>query len=698
MAEKKAPEVATPDGYEDHDEFLKEARERFQEAVDFDRENRDAGLEDAKFAAGEQWDEAARESRKGLPCLTINRLPQFIAQVVGDIRINRPSIRVRPAEDADKDLADVREGMIRAIERDCDAQGVYASAGQSQVTCGIGNFRVALKYAGEMAFERDICIDRIPDPFAVVWDPSSVEPTGRDAEWCFVYDDLPKKVFEARYPDATATDLVVPAGQSETWSKEGRVKVTEYWRVVDKPMTIALLEDGSVVPVEKVPEGIMPVQTRKSSRKYACMYLITGNAILDGPYELPIDRVPIMRVQGWEFNVQDKRVRFGLVRWAKDPQRLLNYWRSVAAQTLALAPKGKWLAHESVIPEDREDDFRAAATSADPLLIYGGNGASAPVYTPPPQMPAALLQEAALNSQDMKDVTGIQDASLGVKSNETSGKAILARERAGDVSTYIYHDNLVKAISEAGRVTNMLIPTVYDTARTIRIVGEDDSTKVQRINDPNNPNAVDINQGRYDVAVETGPSYSTKRVEAADSMMQFMQAVPAAGAVAPDLIAKAMDWPMADVLAERLKKTIPPQLLEGEEGQEPKQPSPAEQQAMQLQTAAAQAEVEEKIAQADKAKADAAKALFEAQKAELELAAMQAHAMNGDHTFGKAAEMDRQVQAKAAQAGQGAPPADAAQSQPQMQMEAPPPPQFEQGPPPPEPLATGADGQLNPFV
>ena len=306
-----------------------------------------------------------------------------------------------------------------------------------------------------------------------------------------------------------------------------------------------------------------------------------------------------------------------------------------------MAAKGKWLVHETAVDEDSEDDFRQAHNSSDPMLRW--KGGIRPEYTQPPAMPAALLQEAALNSQDMKDVTGLQDASLGVRSNETSGKAIMARQREGDVATYIYHDNLRAAIAEAGKVLNAMIPVCYDTPRTIRIVGEDDATKVQRVNDPNNPNSVDINQGRYDVSVETGPSYSTKRAEAADSLIQFMQAVPAAAAVASDLVAKAMDWPMADILAERLKKTIPPQILEGEDGQEPKQPNPAEMQAMEMQQEAAQAEVQTKIAQADKAKAEAREAFFDMQIKELELSAMQRHAMDGDFTFGKQAEMERQM-------------------------------------------------------
>jgi hypothetical protein len=636
MTETKVPKA--PEGYKDEAEFLDEARKRFQDAVDSDRENRDEGLEDARFAAGEQWDEDAKKAREGLPCLVINQLPQFIAQVVGDIRINRPAIRVRPAEDADQELAEVREGLIRAIERDCDAQGVYASAGQAQVTSGIGNFRVKLDYADEMSFERDIRIERIPDPFAVAWDPLSIEPTGKDARYCFVTEDMPRAQFEKAYPNATPSDLAVHQEDVEGWLSQDTVKVAEYWRVIDKPVEIVRLGTGEVVRADEAPEGAVITDRRQSSQRYACLYLITGNAVLDGPYELPISRVPIFRVQGWEINVGQKRVRFGLVRWAKDPQRLKNYWRSVAAQTIALAPKGKWLASTSAVPEDREDDFRMSAKSADPLLLYEPSG-QMPIYTPPPAVPTALLQEAAQNSQDMKDVTGLHDASLGIRSNETSGRAIMARQREGDVATYVYHDNLRAAIAEAGKVVNQLIPIVYDTPRTVRIVGEDEATKVLRVNDPSNPQSVDINRGRYDVAVEAGPSYSTRRVEAAESMMQFVQAVPGAAQVASDLIARAMDWPMADTIAERLKKTLPPQLLEGEDGEEPRQPSPQEMQAMELQQQVAQAEVIEKMASARKAEADADKARYEADKAELELVAMQGYAAEGDRTFGEADKM-----------------------------------------------------------
>lgn len=620
MADDIAPErkpAKIPDGYKDEAEFLAEARERFQQAVDFDRHNRDEALEDLKFLSGEQWDPDAKALRLGRPTLTINTLPVHVSQVVGDIRINKPAIRVRPAEDADKDLAEVREGLIRAIERDSDAPGVYVNAATNQVGCGIGNFRVGLKYATDDGFDRDITLSSIPNAFSVAWDPMATERTGRDAGYCFVDDLVPRKAYEKRYGTTLSSGLEIPLHDTNGWYTQDTVRVTEYWLMKETPVELALLENGVVVPVDQVPKGVTPVKTRKTTKRSACMYLITGQEILDGPFDLPIDRVPIIRVQGWEVNVGDRRVRWGLVRNARDPSRLRNYWRSISAEMLALAPKGKWLLHES--QDGEQDAFREAHTTDDTVLTWAGG--VKPEYIAPPTLNVAVLQESALNAQDIKDVTGQHDASLGAQSNETSGKAIMARQREGDVATFIYPDNLHAAISEGGRVMNQLIPTVYDTARTIRVVGEDEATKVQRINDPSHPENIDINQGRYDVSVEAGPSYSTKRVEAAESMMQFVQSVPMAGQVSGDLIAKAQDWPMADKIAERLKKAMGAVAQDGDEELTPEQQAEhqqqqqAAQQQQQIQAQQVQLQMAEQHAKVQKLQADAAKTMAEAQAA-----------------------------------------------------------------------------------
>src|SRR6185369_9556155 len=287
----------------------------------------------------------------------------------------------------------------------------------------------------------------------------------------------------------------------------------------EEPAEIGLLKDGSVQWITKENEPlVVPMlqansrgepMRRKTTRRSVCVYLITGHAILADPVEFQISRVPVIRVPGWEVHTGSKKVRWGLVRFARDPQKLKNYWRSVAAEKLALAPRQQWLIHEQ--EEGDQDIFRKAANSGDTVLSW--HGAVEPKRLDPPQMEAALLQEAALNQQDMKDVTGLHDASLGAKSNETSGRAILASQREGDVATHIYYDNLKGGIAQGGSVINEFIPAAYDTIREIRVLGADETQKVMRVNDPNakndrgEPAHIDLAQGRYDIVVETGPSF-----------------------------------------------------------------------------------------------------------------------------------------------------------------------------------------------
>jgi hypothetical protein len=674
--------------------FLQEARERFEDAAAADRDNRLAAEDDLDFFVGNQWDDTVKATRTGLgrPCLTINRLPQFVAQVVGDIRINKPAIKVRPAEDGDEDIANVRQGLIRAIEHDCGAADVYANAAQSQVACGIGNFRVVLDYASDEVFEQNIVIKAIPNPFSVVWDPLAFEPTGKDARYCFIVDEMSRKDFEAAWPDAQSSDLTV---DQAGWSTTDTVRVTEYWVMKETPALLAMTEGGRTVRAKKSGEGYtdeagMPVAVavsrrgeplvRKSKVRSACRYLITGNAVLEGPYELPISRLPVFRVQGWEVTVKSRRVRWGLVRFAKDPQRLMNYWRSVSAELLAMAPKAQWIAPGATV-EGREQDFRDAHRSGDPLLIYN-DSQQPPQRVDPPAFPAAVLQEAQLNAQDMKDVTGLHDASLGAQSNETSGRAILARDRQGDVATFIYPDNLKSTIAECGRVTNELIPLVYDTARTVRVLGEDESVNLQRINDPTDPEALDIANGRYDVVVDTGPSYTTRRVEAAETMMEFLRTFPQAAPFIGDLYVKAQDWPLGEEIGDRLKKMLPPQLQEPKEGeaQTPSDPAQIMQaKASELELQKAEAEVQKARADAVKAEAEAAQAEFEAERQSYGVAVLRNH---GPEIAARFAEMVKEPPLVPGHAG-------AAASQPQGIGPASAEPSGQAASPPPDAPATG---------
>lgn len=594
-------ESYVPEGFDTVVEFLKDMREEYELDIEYDLDNREQAIEDKKFSAGEQWDPVVLEHRKGLPCLVINSVPQFVAQLVGDWRESKQSVKVLPTQDEDQNIADVRSDLIRSIETTSRADRVYDNAFESAVQCGDGAFRVAVEYGTNDIFDQDIYVRPIDDALSVVWDRLSVDPTGRDARHCFVDDLIPTKDFERKWPDAKPDQLSrreYKLMAAEGWIEQQGVRVTEYWRMIERHRMLAMFEDGSVHMLDGDLEQLMQehghtLKTRLAPCTYAQMHLVTGYEILSGPYEYQLTRLPVIRMTGRVVNVAGKRIRYGLVRFMKDSVRLRNFWRSIAAEQLGYAPKAQWIAPESAVA-GREDDFRRAHLTRDPLLIYNDDAVTPPVRIEPPAPQMALHNEAEINAQDMKDVTGIHDASLGIQGNETSGKAINARQREGDVASITYYDNGNAAILEGGDVINQLISQIYDGTRIIRIIGQDEKMKFLAINDPSDPKSPDLSVGRYDVALSTGASYSTRRAEAAQSMMDAVQVWPQLLSVAGDLVAKAQDWPGADKLAERLEKTIPQQYLDP---QDRTQPDP---QMMQMQQAIMQLEHQAQLMKEDK--------------------------------------------------------------------------------------------------
>ncbi len=639
LTDAERGDTYVPEGFEDVAEFLQEAMDEFDMDAVFDQHNREAALDDLLFTSGDQWDSKVLKERQdqGRPCLTINTLPQFIGQVIGERIQNSSSIRVLPKHDGTKKAAEIRADLIRSIEVHSRAVDVYDKACENQITCGIANMRVDLDFTDDDVFDQDIFIKSINNPLAVIWDRMSVDKTGSDANHCFVIDLMTDAAFEDAFPGELPVESFGGTDfqhrlLTRGWRGHDFVRVVEYWRMIEVERELALFTDGSIRDVtdlepSEFPPGLVfdkdGPRMRKVMTKIAQMHLITGFAILEGPYETPLPRLPIVKVTGREVELNDERVRFGLVRFAKDPQRLKNYWRSVAAETLALAPKAGWIAPSHSI-EGREADFREAARSGDTLLIYNKNTPEPKPITPPP-VSQGVLFEAEQNTQDMKDVTGIHDASLGLKSNEVSGRAINARAQRGAIATIMYHKNLNASIQEVGRIVNAYIPLVYDAPRTVRVVGINEEDRLIRINDEFDPESIDIAKGRYDVLVTTGPNFATKREEASAAMLNAVNAFPQIMEIAGDLIFLAQDWPMAEQLADRFKKALPPGLQEEEETDDPAAQQNANDvqrlaieakasELAQLQTEAA-LELEQKTIDLQRAKAEAIEANAKARKA-----------------------------------------------------------------------------------
>ena len=579
------------------EDLLKEAREAFQDCESAGAENRAAALADLKFArlgGEEQWpSEIVRKRRQeARPCETINRMPAFIRQVVNDARQNKPSIKVHPVDSgADMATAKVLSELVRNIQASSDADVAYDTATDFAVSAGYGYWRVGIEYTHDDGFDKEIRIDRIGNPFGVYGDSRSTAADSSDWNVAFVVDTITKDELTARWPQAEAVGWDAYQGLNPPWRLNGDdVTYAEWWTREEVEKTLVKLSNGEIVTDDALEQmadivaaaGLQVIGQRQTKGWKVTQRLITGAQVLE-TVEWAGRWIPIVPVYGDEVNVEGKRYFRSLIRDAKGAQVMFNFMRSVAAETLADQPRAPYVGPEEAFQGVDAQKWATANREKWAYLSY--KGSVAPQRQPPPASALGAIQEALSAQDDMKSIMGLYDASLGQRSNETSGRAILARQREGDVSTFHFIDNVARAIRHTGRILLDLIPHVYTGERIIRVMGEDGTQSSVRLGQgapppdgmasmpPGQPPAgpippqqgaaaglpagveriYDLSAGKYDLTVEAGPSFTTRREEAAQQMMDLLQAFPAAAPLIGDLVAKNLDWPGADEIAERLK-------------------------------------------------------------------------------------------------------------------------------------------------
>ena len=581
--------------YQDADDF----DGRISEAVEFlrlvstaDSTNRSEALEDLKFAAGDQWPVETQNSRnlESRPCLTINKLDAYIRQVTNSQRQQRPRIKVHPTNtQADAKVAEIIEGITRHIEINSNADTAYDTAFDYAVRMGWGYWRVVTKFTREDSFDQEIYIDQIDNPFTVYFDPDSKLPDGSDAERCLITTMIPKAVFKTQYPDADDGGQFRATATGDSWAEwvsREDIRIAEFFYTERVKAKLVMLSDGTSTfkdelpsPEELASAGISIVEERESYKKIIKWCKLTAMQILE-ERTWPGRYIPVVPVYGVQYIVDDKRKKYGLVRYAKDPQRMYNYWRTSMTESVALAPKAKWLLAEGQ-DEGHENEWAQANIKSNPVLRYkqtdiDGRIAPAPTRLQPEPPPTGVMTAAAAISDDLQAVLGIFDPSQ-MPTGNISGKAINGQQQQVDLSNYHFYDNLTRSMRQTGKILLDLIPKIYDRERVMRIIGNDGRpdliTLNQQVQDEQGVAQIlnDVTVGEYDVVMDTGPGYNSKRIQAVEAMMPLLSAKPELFQIAGDLVFRNMDFPGADVIADRLaaanplaqiddKSPIPPQV------------------------------------------------------------------------------------------------------------------------------------------
>jgi len=590
--------------------ILELARKRYKSAMEADAKQREEALKDLQFIEGDQWPEDMKKKREAQkrPCLVLDRLNEKVAQVIGDIRQNKIGIVVSPVDDkGDVEVAASIEDVIRHIENNSDAEVAYDTASESSARCGRGFLRVITEYADDESFDQDIKIKRISNCFAVLTDPSAEEADHSDAKYKFVTQMIEKEEYEQKYPGKTPASVDDTGGDEsyDFWFEGERIRIAEYWlKVPDskKKKTVYQIETtkGKKKIVEKVPKGATVLKKRLIQGEKVIRYIIDGKNILEGPNDWSGIYIPIIPVLGEELHLGDRKVLRGLVRLARDPQMMMNFWESMITEQVGLQPKVPWLCTPAMT-EGNEDAWNRAHEDNFSVLYYKPDP-DAPTLKPerpsPPAISTGIENRIQVNADHIKSATRIYDAAVGAPSAEKSGVAIRERKIESDIGTYVFGDNLKRSMRHLGRVLVDLIPRIYDTERIKRIRGVDGEVKTIYIanagegkkkiksNNGKEEYAFDLSVGKYDVTVEAGPTFTTQRQEANAAMMEILKALPETFNVFGDLWVKSQDWHEADEIAERCKYILLPEIQaklreESEEGEESPEVAEALKTAMQ---------------------------------------------------------------------------------------------------------------------
>jgi hypothetical protein len=595
--------------------IINEAKEFLRFCSDNDSNNRVEALEDLKFAGGDQWPVEIQNSRllESRPYLTINKIDAYCRQITNSQRQQRPRIKCHGVNtQSDAKMAEIITGICRHVEEQSDADAAYDNAFDFAVRMGWGYWRITTDYVRPDSFDQEIYIKRIENPFMVYFDPNSNEPDGSDAEKCLITEVVSKEAFKKMYPDAETDAGFTPRGTGDSqseWITKEDIRIAEYFYTEYKHTKLVLLSDGTTVYEDEMPKqdvmlaaGIYEVSRRVTVKKQIKWCKLTGMQILEkrdwaGKY------IPVVPCYGQQLIVDSKKKKFGLTRMAKDPQRMYNFWSTALTESVALAPKAKWLLAEGQ-DEGHEDEWNQANIKSMPVLRYKqtdseGREAPLPQRLQPEPPPIGITTALAGLNADLMAVVGIYDPSMLPQGNQ-SGKAIQGQQQQTDMTNFHYFDNLTRSIKQTGRIILDLIPHVYDSQRALRIIGDDGKGEIVNVNERSMDQMGvetilnDVTVGEYDVVMETGPGYNSKRQEAVESMVQMLQVDPDLMKQAGDLVFRNMDFPGADIIADRLaaanplaqiddKSDVPPQVqMQLAQSQQVIQQLQQELQAMQM--------------------------------------------------------------------------------------------------------------------
>lgn len=639
----------------------REAMENFQKAFSKERDQREKCQQDMRFCLkeGSQWESDVITKRGSRPRFEINKIQTATNQVQADQRQQSFDPKVRPVSGgADEKLAETFNGLIRNIMNISKFDNVKAESFKESSVGGIGGWTINTELPDDSFDEQDIRIKVVNSACSSIYfDTSSTDLQHRDAKWAFIAEYISLEEFNARYPGKGASNLPTLYNDLySSWAKDNRVRIADYWRKEPVIRRLGLMSDGRVLDLEDEKDvldelakaGVTIRKEREVSSFKVVHYRVSGSDILSGPNEWAGKFIPIVPLYGYQFWTNGLHFYRGMVRLAKDAQRLYNYSVSAIIETANAAAKDPIVVSPKMIEGKAGRRLEKWNEGNDPFLLLNPDPLmpAGPKRLGPPSVQGALINSLQQADADIQATTGKFAPSLGDNPKDQSGVAILAQQRQGDAGTFELVDNLRSSVEFTGEILVDLLPKIYDTKRQVRILKPDDTTEMVMINDTmideqtgKEVNVNNLQQGKYDVTVDVGPSYNTQRIETVNALTALSQNSDQFALVSGDIIAKNLDFPGSQEITDRMRKILIDQGIITPTEEEEKElgvdqpPEPTMQDKIVLE--GAKLDLERKAVEIDKIEA-------ETNIKRLEVKKLAAETTNeGIDTIGKAASVDK---------------------------------------------------------
>lgn len=587
----QVPRDRTEDAETDKEIFL-ECADRLRLAEEVESPNRANAIDDLEFADGQQWPDDIYNARaRNQVSLTINHTATLVRRVVNNMRQQRPRIKVHPVGDGVQlEDARVANGLIRHVETLSKASVAYDTGGESAVRIGWGYWRIVGRYPDERSQTQELYIDTVRNTFTGYIDPAAQLPDGSDMGWFIFSTKMKKTEFKRNHPGVELNEwIAMGAGDNQSqWENKEEIRLAEYYRIKKTKDTLYTMSDGralmkseylaskqafELAGITIAVDAKGKERSRPTERRQVQWFLINGTKVVD-KRDLPGTWIPVVRVEGNVLDLNGQVRRKGMIRDVKDPARMVNYWESAKTAKLALSSKAPWVMAEGQSDGHPEwdDANQKPYSSLKYKLILGLDGNPIPGVPPPQRMQAVEVEAGfaeAMQSamQHLTAVAGMpHEPQQDTPGAVVSGVALRRRQAISDISHFQYYDNQTMAIAQTGRILLDLFPHYYSEERMQRIIGEDGVPEMVGLNKPkvNDQGITEIKNnmtvGRYDVVMDTGPGYDTKRQEGAETMMDLLRIGPIAEIVAKsgaDLLFRSIDAPYMDQLADRVMPQNP---------------------------------------------------------------------------------------------------------------------------------------------